>query len=253
MEKLRIALIGYGRMGHAVEKIAVERGHEIVCRIDAGNEALFLSEEFRSADVAVEFSVPDAAVDNYLHAFKAGVPVVAGTTGWLARLDDVRKECDATGVAFLYSSNFSPGVNIFRSITRFAAKLFDSFSQYSPSMQEIHHIHKLDHPSGTAISLAGDVIGRSSHLERWEEMHGDAPVEEGVLPIRCFREGEVPGTHTVRWTSSDDEITLEHKAFRRDGFARGAVMAAEWIVGKKGFFTMADMLNETTGLKDIFE
>lgn len=253
MKKLKIALIGYGRMGHAVEKIAVERGHEIVCRIDAGNEDLFLSEEFRSADVAVEFSIPDAAVNNYMQAFKVGVPVVAGTTGWLARLEEVRKECDAKGAAFLYSSNFSPGVNIFRSITRFASKLFDNFDQYSPSMQEVHHIHKLDHPSGTAISIAGDIIDHSGRLERWEETQDNASEGDGILPIKCVREGEVPGTHTVIWTSSDDQITLEHKAFRRDGFARGAVMAAEWLAGKKGFFTMADMLNETTGLKDIFE
>lgn len=239
---MKIAIIGYGKMGKMVEEIARSRGHEIVAVVDQPDEwAAFESKKFHNADVAIEFSIPTAAVDNILKCFAAGVPVVSGTTGWQRELPEMKEICDKGRGTLLHSSNFSIGVNIFRAVNRRLAELMNPYPQYTPSMEEVHHIHKLDHPSGTAITIAEDIIEVSERIGRWkEESVGDAP--EGALPIECRREGEVPGIHSVRWDSPEDSITLTHSAKSRRGFALGAVIAAEWLSGRKGFFTMSDML-----------
>lgn len=229
---MKVALIGYGKMGHAIERVLIARGHEITCRIDADNCEDFTSEAFSSSDVAIEFTCPVAAVGNYAAAFAAGIPVVSGTTGWLQNLDQVKEMINRMRATLFWSSNFSIGVNLFMRINSYLASVMENFPQYSPSMKEVHHIHKLDHPSGTAITLAEGIIAANRRISRWEEPgEGEEcePTPEGVLPIEHEREGEVPGTHIVKWTSSVDSITIEHRAFSRDGFALGAVIAAEWV------------------------
>ncbi|MBO7318276.1 MAG: 4-hydroxy-tetrahydrodipicolinate reductase [Bacteroidales bacterium] len=234
---MKIALIGYGKMGRVIEEIAVARGHEIVCRIDVENQDDFLSPAFASADVAIEFSTPATAVDNYKRAFAAGLPVVSGTTGWLDRMPEIKAACDE-GATFFYASNFSLGVNVFFAVNRWLAGVMNQLEDYSVSLEEIHHIHKLDHPSGTAITLAEGLVEGIDRLSAWSETeHAD-----DVLPVVAKREGEVPGTHIVQYDSEVDTITIEHKAKSRRGFALGAVVAAEFAVGKKGFLTMSDML-----------
>jgi 4-hydroxy-tetrahydrodipicolinate reductase len=228
---MKIALIGYGKMGREIEKIALQRGHEIVSIIDLDNQEDFDSTEFLfSAEVAIEFTRPETAFANYQKCFERNIPVVAGTTGWLKHLDEVKKECKKNNQTFFYASNYSIGVNIFFAVNRQLAKIMNQFPQYDVSMEEVHHIHKLDAPSGTAITLAEDVvknIGRKS-LEN--------------LPIRSIREGEVPGIHEVIYESDADTISIKHDAKNRTGFALGAVLAAEFTKGKTGFLTMNDLL-----------
>lgn len=238
---MKIALIGYGKMGHAIERIALDRGHEIVARIDIDNAADFDSPAFASADVAIEFTTPTTAVDNYLHAFKAGVPVVSGTTGWVDKMPQIKEMCADKGATFFWTSNFSIGVNIFFALNKYLAAIMAKEPQYIPSMTEIHHIHKLDHPSGTAITLAEGMIENNPNLKSWTESEDPAQDE---LPIAHIREGEVPGTHIVKWDSPVDCITIEHRAKSREGFALGAVMAAEWISGKSGWLTMDMMMKD---------
>lgn len=237
---MKIALIGYGKMGHAVEQQALARGHEIVCRIDAGEEDKFLSPEFKGADVAIEFSVPSAAVDNYRRAFAAGVPVVSGTTAWTDRLPEVLEMLRDSGATLMWSSNYSVGVNIFRRLNVFLTRMMARFPVYRPALHEVHHIHKLDHPSGTAKTLADELVAASPDMTGWSETE----CNEHVLHVTHEREGEVPGTHIVTWTSPVDRITIEHRAFSRDGFALGAVMAAEWLAesGRSGYLTIDDMM-----------
>ncbi len=237
---MKIALIGYGKMGKTIEKIACSRGHEIVCIIDADNQEDFNSEAFKSADAAIEFTMPSAAFSNCCKALENGVAVISGSTGWIDRLPEAKALCESKDGAMLYSSNFSIGVNIFFAVNKYLAKLMNGFSQYDVDMKEIHHIHKLDHPSGTAITLAEGVLGNIDRKKAWTE-----DINAGVdqLKITAEREGEVPGTHIINYTSSVDKITIEHEAFSREGFALGAVVAAEWIKGRKGWFTMDDMLN----------
>ena len=226
-------------MGKFIENIALGRGHKIVSIIDIYNLQDFDSEAFKSADVAIEFTTPATAVDNVKKCFAAGVPVVCGSTGWLERLGEVKAEmqrCDAT---LFYSSNYSIGVNIFFAVNKYLAKIMNSFGQYTPEMTEIHHIHKKDHPSGTAITLAQGIIDNLDRVTEWTE---DAPAANQLL-IEHQREGEVPGTHIINYTSGVDKITIGHEAFSREGFALGAVMAAEWLPGHKGFCEMKDMLN----------
>lgn len=238
---MKIALIGYGKMGHAIERIALDHGHEIVARIDIDNAADFDSPAFASADVAIEFTTPATAVDNYLHAFKAGVPVVSGTTGWVDKMPQIKEMCTDKGATFFWTSNFSIGVNIFFALNKYLAAIMAKEPQYIPSMTEIHHIHKLDHPSGTAITLAEGMMENNPNLKSWTESENPAQDE---LPIAHIREGEVPGTHIVKWDSPVDCITLEHRAKSREGFALGAVMAAEWISGKSGWLTMDMMMKD---------
>lgn len=220
---MNIALIGYGKMGRMIERIATERGHKVVCRIDKENQNEFSSDAFKSADVAIEFSTPATAVDNIRHAWDAGVPVVCGTTGWKDRLPILQAELQTNSQALLWSSNFSVGVNLFFTLNKRLAELMKSHTDYQVSMTEIHHVHKLDAPSGTAVTLAEDI-----------------GMDKGV--IHSVREGEVPGTHIVRYDSLVDSISIIHEAKNREGFALGAVIAAEYMQGKKGFYTMSDVM-----------
>ena len=236
---MKIALIGYGKMGHAIEEIALSRGHEIVCRIDKDNQDDFDSSQFKSADVANEFTAPTLALGIYRLAFAAGVPVVSGTTGWLEHLPEVKEACEK-GQTFFYASNFSLGVNIFFAVNKYLAGIMNHFPQYEVSLEEIHHVHKLDHPSGTAITLAEDIIGQLNSKHSWTEAQ---PAPADAIPVVARREGEVPGTHIVTYDSEVDTIRISHEAKSRKGFALGAVVAAEFTVGKKGFLTMQDLFS----------
>lgn len=231
-------------MGHIIEKIAKERGHEIVSVIDMDNRDDFSSEAFRSADVAIEFTVPTSAEGNVLECFRQGVPVVSGTTAWNDRLPAMKELCDAGKGTLLWASNFSVGVNIFKAVNRYLTRLMNAFPQYSPRMVETHHIHKLDHPSGTAVTLAEELITESDRVSSWAEPETGMVLAETVLPIEHIREGEVPGIHTIEWDSAQDTITISHSAKTREGFAMGAVLAAEWLAGKGGFHTIDEMFEE---------
>ncbi|MDC1081318.1 4-hydroxy-tetrahydrodipicolinate reductase [Flavobacteriaceae bacterium] len=232
---MKIALLGYGRMGKAIEIVAVERGHDVVAKIDQDETYGNLSE----ADVAINFSIPEAAAENIKTALKINIPVVCGTTGWLDQLNEIKDFCKAKNSAFIYASNFSVGVNLFFKLNQVLAKLMSSHKSYQASMKEVHHIHKLDAPSGTAITLAEGIINQSDYTQ-WS-IHKDTI--ENMLPIEVDRTGEVPGTHTIKYESSIDSITIEHEAHSRKGFALGAVIAAEWIQNKKGVFSMNDVLS----------
>ena len=237
-QTMNLALIGYGKMGHIIEQVARRRGHEIVCIIDRDNTSDFLSSAFSQADVAIEFSTPATAEANIRASWQAGVPVVCGTTGWnVSRLRD--ELCDAAECcqtdkhALLWSSNFSVGVNIFFALNKRLAGLLADYPDYLPSITETHHIHKLDAPSGTAKILAEDI-------ERFKLQVSGTKLQ---VPIESIREGEVPGIHTVTWDSPVDTISITHSAKSREGFALGAVLAAEWLKGKTGWHTMEEVLN----------
>ncbi|MDE5645348.1 MAG: 4-hydroxy-tetrahydrodipicolinate reductase [Muribaculaceae bacterium] len=257
---MKIALIGYGKMGKMIEKIALGRGNEISCRIDKENPEDFGSEEFLGSDVAIEFTTPSTAAANIAECFRAGIPVVCGTTGWVNEtgasgktlLEEARDRCEAGEGTLLWASNFSIGVNIFMAVNRYLARIMESFADYTPSMTETHHIHKLDHPSGTAISLALQIEENNSRVTGWAEPEEGKAPQAGILEISHVREGEVPGIHTIVWDSPTDDITITHSAKSRQGFALGAVMAAEWLAGKKGFRTLPEMLAEITR-QDIFK
>jgi len=231
---MKIALLGYGRMGRAIEKIAKNRGHEIVAKIDKDQ----IVGTLEHANVAINFSVPNAAVNNIFSALSLKIPVVCGTTGWLEDLKKVTDFTTKNDTAFLYASNFSIGVNLFFKLNEQLAKMMNTQSEYQVNIEEIHHIHKLDAPSGTAITLAEGII-ENSKSSNWS-LSTDNSDE---IQINAIRKGEIPGTHTVTYESSIDAISIKHKAHNREGFALGAVVAAEWIVGKKGIFKMSDVLN----------
>ena len=235
---MKIALIGYGKMGKTIEQIALQRGHQIVSIIDINNTADFDSEAFRSADVAIEFTTPATALGNYMRCFEANVPVVSGTTGWLSHLDEVKAKCEQEGKTFFYASNFSVGVNIFFALNRYLAKIMNGFPAYDVRMTEVHHIHKLDAPSGTAITLAEGILDNVERKERWTLETAEQPTD---LPIHAIREGEVPGIHEIIYESEADTISIKHDAKSRAGFALGAVIAAEFTAGKKGFLGMNDL------------
>jgi 4-hydroxy-tetrahydrodipicolinate reductase len=230
---MKIALLGYGKMGQVIERIAKERGHEIVLKKDENNTYEGLS----TADVAIDFSVPTAAVSNISNCFLVNVPVISGTTGWLEQYDEMVALCTAKNGAFISSSNFSLGVNIFFEINEYLAKMMAKLDHYSIEMEEIHHTQKLDAPSGTAISLAKGVIENSKYTD-WTL---DKPAANQIH-IEAKRIATVPGTHKVTYNSTVDSISIEHTAHNREGFALGAIIAAEWIVGKQGTFTMKDVL-----------
>lgn len=238
---MRIALLGYGKMGKMIERIALERGHEIVLVVDEANRSEVTSEHLKRADVAIEFSAPAVAVDNYKWCFEQGVPVVSGTTGWLDRWEEVVEHCRLREGAFFYASNFSIGVNLFFRLNKCLAALMNGFGHYKVSVEETHHIHKLDAPSGTAITIAEGILEQHQGYESWQLDRGNG-VADGVLPIVAKRIGEVPGIHTVSYKSDVDEIEIRHSAFSREGFALGAVLAAEFLKGKNGVFGMDDML-----------
>lgn len=232
---MKIALLGYGKMGKVIERIALERGHEIVLKKDASNTYNGLE----NADVAIDFSVPTAAVDNISTCLSANVPVVSGTTGWLDRYDEMVRLCEAKNGTFLYGSNFSLGVNLFFELNEYLAKMMARFADvYKVSMEEIHHTQKLDSPSGTAISLAKGIIQHSDY-ESWTEDQA----ENNQIHIEAKRIENIPGTHSVFYSSDVDFIEIKHVAHNREGFALGAVLAAEWIQDKKGVFSMKDVLD----------
>lgn len=230
---MNIALLGYGRMGKAIEKIALERGHHIVLKTDED-----IGHTISKADVAIDFSIPSAAVGNISNCLNNNVPVISGTTGWLDDYESMVALCNNKKSAFIYASNFSLGVNIFFELNKTLAKMMASLKQYEVSMEEIHHTKKLDAPSGTAISLAEEIIKQSDKYNDWNL----DTKEIGKLPIIAKRIPEVPGTHSVDYKSTIDTISIEHEAHSREGFALGAVIAAEWILNKKGVFSMKDVL-----------
>lgn len=237
---MKIALLGYGKMGRLIEKTAIGRGHRIVARIDEHTGTADLCR----ADVAIDFSTPSAACGNILNCLQAGIPVVCGTTGWGDRLPEIRTVVENQNGALLYSSNFSLGVNLFFELNKYLARLMEPFPQYRAAETEVHHIHKLDAPSGTAITLAEGIAEENSRYDGWQLEEGGKDVPENIVGIRAVREGEVPGIHTVTYTSEVDSVEIRHEAFSREGFALGAVIAAEWIIGRKGIFSMRDVLFE---------
>ena len=235
---MKIALIGYGKMGKMIEQIAISRGHEIVSIIDIDNQEDFDSPEFASADVAIEFTAPHVAYNNYLKAWEHNVKVVSGSTGWLKEHgDDVRKACSDGGKTLFWASNFSIGVAIFSAVNRYLAKLMNQFPQYDVELEETHHVHKLDHPSGTAITLAEEIVEALDRKEGWAEETTDPK----LLRVDDIRRGEVPGIHTIRYDSEADLITITHDAHNRKGFALGAVLAAEYTAKHQGLLTTSDL------------
>ena len=248
---MKIALIGYGKMGKMIEQIALSRGHEIVSIIDIDNQEDFDSPAFASADVAIEFTAPQAAYGNYLRAFKHHVKVVSGSTGWMKdHGEDVKKMCAEGGQTLFWASNFSVGVAIFSAINKKLAEIMNGFPQYQVSMVETHHIHKLDAPSGTAITLAEDIIDRLDRKDGWVkgvQRHADGTitgsndVAEDKIAIESIRRDEVPGIHSISYDSEADQITITHDAHSRKGFALGAVLAAEYTLNHQGLLTTSDL------------
>ncbi len=236
---MNIALIGYGKMGKEIEKIARERGHDLPLIIDIDNRHELTPVRLSAADVAIEFTGPESAFGNISACFDAHLPVVSGSTGWLDRRDEVEERCQREGQAFFYASNFSLGVNILFHVNRLLARIMERYPEYEVSMEEIHHTQKLDAPSGTAITLAEGILGEISRKTRWVNRPAKQPEE---LPILSRRINAVPGIHTIRWESEADYLELTHSAKSRRGFALGAVLAAEYLRDKKGCFGMNDLL-----------
>lgn len=248
---MKIALIGYGKMGHMIEEIALSRGHQIVSIIDVHNTEDFDSAAFKSADVAIEFTTPATAYANYLRAFKHRVKVVSGSTGWMEQHgDEIRRLCIEEGQTLFWSSNFSVGVTVFRAVNRYLAKLMNQLPEYDVSMEEVHHIHKLDAPSGTAITLAEEAIAELDRKHSWTKgtllapdgtTSGSHTHQPDELPIDSIRRDEVPGIHSITYNSEADQITLTHDAHNRRGFALGAVLAAEFTATHSGLLNMEDL------------
>lgn len=233
---MRIALFGYGKMGKMLERLGIERGHSIVAKIDLNTPKSTI--DYSNIDVAIDFSTPDAAFDNIKQCMENNVPVISGTTGWLDRYEEIVSLCNKLSGAFIYASNFSLGVNLFFELNRKLAQMMNGLEAYKVNLEEIHHIHKLDAPSGTAITLAEGIIEKSDY-NAWKLNES----EKNEVPIISKREGEVPGTHSIKYRSDVDTIEIKHEAHNRQGFALGAIVAAEWIQGRKGVFTMKDVLN----------
>ncbi len=236
---MKLALIGYGKMGKEIEKIALSRNHEVSLKIDINNQDDFNIENLKKCDVAIEFTIPASAISNYNTCFKAGIPVVSGTTGWLDQKENVFRNCLDNNAAFLYASNFSIGVNLFFELNQQLAKLMAPFADYNVGMTEVHHTQKLDAPSGTAITLAEGLLGNLPEKESWALGKSEKKSEVGIIAERT---GKVPGIHTIKYESEVDYIEITHSAKSRKGFALGAVLAAEFCLGKKGIFTMKDLL-----------
>ena len=231
---MKIALLGYGKMGKTIEAIALKRGHEIVLKTSTASE-----QDLSNVDVAIDFSIPSSAFNNISNALNQDTPVISGTTGWLEKYEDVISVCNEKKGAFIYASNFSLGVNIFFELNKNLAKMMASLDAYDVSLEEIHHTQKLDAPSGTAISLANDIIENNKNYEKWALDSS----KDNALPITAKRIEKVPGTHNIAYKSEVDTIEIKHTAHSREGFALGAVVAAEWLIGKTGVFTMKDVLN----------
>ena len=248
---MKIALLGYGKMGKAIEPLAQERGHEVVATIDDEDDWMEKLDDLRSCDVAIEFSTPATVVGNIMRCFDMGLPIVVGTTGWYDQLESVVHDCRQRGQALFVASNFSIGMNIMFELNRRLAQLMNGYEDYEVSVAETHHIHKLDAPSGTAITLANDIIDQLDRKDEWQlcktvtpqgtnEPHGR--LKKDILPITAIREGEVPGIHEVTYDSPIDTITLRHSAKSRKGLALGALLAAEYLQGKQGYYTMKNLL-----------
>lgn len=235
---MKIALLGYGKMGKEIETIALQRGHTIVLKLDKTNANTFLIDELKQADVAIEFSTPHTVITNINKCFEAQVPVIVGTTGWYDQFSEIENNCAQKNGTLFYASNFSLGVNLFMKLNSYLAELMNKYDTYNVEMEEIHHIHKLDKPSGTAITLANQIIEKLDRKTNWSITSKAA----NDLFIEDKREGEVPGTHIIKYTSEVDDIEIMHKAHNRKGFALGALVAAEFLKEKKGIFTMKDLL-----------
>ena len=235
---MKIIILGYGRMGKEVEKAALARGHQIIEKIDINNRDSLTTELLQKADVAIEFTTPESAPENYIKCFEVGLPVVSGTTGWLDREEEIKQKCKEKNGTFFYASNFSLGVNIFFEVNKFLAKLMNKINQYDISVEETHHIHKKDKPSGTAITIASQIIDNHDKYITWK-LEGKG---NGILPVHSEREGEIVGIHTVNYVSPIDKISIRHEAFSREGFAQGAVIAAEFVKDRKGCYSMEDLL-----------
>ncbi len=241
---MKIALIGYGKMGRAIDELAAGAGHEVVMRIDQEERPLLTDDKLDRADVAIEFTGPESAFDNIRFCLEAGLPVVSGSTGWLDRMAEVRTLCAEQDGAFFYAPNFSIGVNLFFILNRYLAELMEPWEMYDVSLEEVHHTEKLDSPSGTAVRLAEDILATTERKNNWVNAAGESPQELAVISHR--RPG-IPGTHTIKYRSAIDAIEIRHTAYSREGFARGALQAAAWLVGRTGFFGMEDLLRDFLG------
>ena len=242
---MKLIIIGYGKMGREVVTIATERGHQIVARISSSNTEELNEDILKGSDAAIEFTKPSSAVLNIELCLKHGTPVVTGTTGWLKDLDSITAVCREHNGALLHASNFSIGVNVMFELNRQLARIMNRQTDYMASIEETHHIHKKDEPSGTAISLAEDMISGIDRLSAWK-LSENNDVADGVIPVQSFRRGEVIGTHSVTYENNIDIIQISHFAKNRKGFALGAVLAAEWLIGRTGIYTMNDMMRELT-------
>ncbi len=244
---MKIALLGYGKMGRIIEQLATDRGHEIALKIDADNSHELSIANLKKIDVAIDFSTPASVINNIEICFEANVPVVAGTTGWYGKLQEIKNKCEYGNNSLLYASNFSIGVNVFFFVNKVLAKIMNSYPQYEVQVEEIHHTQKLDAPSGTAMTIAEGILENLERKNEWvNELIGETNemiVKPGQLLIESHRLEEVPGTHTVIYSSEVDSIEFKHKAHNRAGFALGAVLAAEWLQDKTGFFSIDDMFD----------
>jgi 4-hydroxy-tetrahydrodipicolinate reductase len=230
-------------MGREVEQVAASTGHEVVLKIDRDNLADFCPEAVSGCDVAIEFTGPETAAETVLRALNLGIPVVSGSTGWMERYDEVASYCIEKNGSFIHSSNFSIGVNILFRLNAELARIMSNLPEYKAIVEEIHHIYKLDAPSGTAITLAGGITGHHHEYEGWIMSEEDTDAKGKMIRVKSVREGAVPGNHSVTWTSANDMISIRHEAFNRKGFAAGALLAASYIITRKGVFTMGDVLN----------
>ena len=244
---MKIALLGYGKMGRIIEQFALDRGHEIVLKIDENSLDQKTTENLQNADVAIDFSTPHSVISNIESCFEAGLPLVVGTTGWYDKIEEIKAQCEESNNSLLYASNFSVGVNVFLFVNEVLAKIMNRYPQYDVLVEEIHHTQKLDSPSGTAITIAEGILDGLNRKNEWvNELVGDGPeviTRPEQLLIESHRIEDVPGTHTVVYSSEVDDIEFKHKAHGRAGFALGAVLAAEWLQGKKGFYSVKDMFD----------
>ena len=236
---MKIALIGYGKMGKTIEQLALNKGYEIVLKVDKKNANTWTNEQLEQADIAIEFTQPESAIKNISRCFECGVPVISGTTGWVEKMEEVKDACKKMNGGFFYASNFSVGVNLFFQLNKVLAEMMETYDSYNISLEEIHHTQKLDAPSGTAITLAEGLLKKISRKSKWVKESGD---QENELPIFSKRIENVPGTHSINYYSEIDSIEIKHTAHSRLGFAKGALMAAEWMKNRIGIYGMEDLL-----------
>jgi 4-hydroxy-tetrahydrodipicolinate reductase len=239
MKRMKVVLLGHGKMGSEVERVLLKQGHEIIGILDSESDWENQDQLFKQVEVAIDFSMPGVVLKNIDRCFQKNIPIVVGTTGWYENLEQVKADCLKLHQSFIFASNFSIGVNLFFELNRYLATLMSEWDDYEISLEETHHIHKKDAPSGTAIMLANDIIKHLGRKEKWVNEESEKP---GELEIKSIRAENEPGTHIVKYDSEIDTITLIHNAKNRRGFALGAVMAAEWLIGRKGFFEMKDLL-----------